>query len=63
MFVCALDEVNLSETYIVETEKSVSDAKEKELQNWKIEQVYEEVGDVGQDYVSVLWVVTKKACG
>ena len=54
------DEVNLSETYIVETEKSVSDAKEKELQNWKIEQVYEEVDDVGQDYVSVRWVITKK---
>ena len=54
------DEVNLSETYIVETEKSVSDVKEKELQNWKIEQVYEEVDDVGQDYVSVRWVITKK---
>lgn len=36
------------------------DAKEKELLNWKNLNVYEEVEDEGQDYVSVKWVLTEK---
>ena len=36
------------------------EAKEKELQNWKNLEVYEEVEDVGQDRVSVKWVLNEK---
>ena len=37
-----------------------SDAMEKELQSWKHLNVYEEVDDIGQDHVSVKWVLTEK---
>ena len=38
----------------------VDQAKEKEIQNWRINDVYEEVEDRGQRVISVRWVVTEK---
>ena len=38
----------------------VNIAKEKELNNWKNYQVYEEVEDNGQKLISLTWVCTKK---
>ena len=38
----------------------VMQAKEKEIENWCKNNVYEEVSDIGQDTISVRWVVTEK---
>ena len=38
----------------------VLEAKEKELQSWKENNVYEEVEDVGQRAISTRWIVTEK---
>ncbi|KAK3884932.1 hypothetical protein Pcinc_010775 [Petrolisthes cinctipes] len=38
-------------------------AKQKELNNWQDNNVYEEVEDVGQKTLSVRWVVTEKDKG
>ena len=38
----------------------VMSAKENEIENWKRNDVYEEVDDVGQKTLSVRWVVTEK---
>ena len=38
----------------------VMEAKEKELQSWKENNVYEEVHDAGQKAISTRWVVTEK---
>ena len=40
--------------------KSVVEAKEKELQNWRENNVYEEVEDMGQKAISTRWIVTEK---
>ena len=36
------------------------DAKRKELKNWEENDVFEEVDDVGQDVLTVRWVITEK---
>ena len=54
------DEINFNETYVVQAEESISKAKLEELQNWKVENVYEETDDLGQECMSVRWVITKK---
>ena len=41
-------------------EESVQIAKLKELNSWKINDVYEEVEEHGQQYVTCRWVVTSK---
>ena len=38
----------------------VSDAKEKELQSWRENNVFEEVNDEGQKAISTRWIVTEK---
>ena len=38
----------------------VFEAKEKELQSWRENNVYEEVEDVGQKAISTRWIVTEK---
>ena len=38
----------------------VLSAKLKELESWKENEVYDEVEDIGQDRISVRWVVTEK---
>ena len=44
----------------VNNNTEVFHAKVKELDNWKIHEVYSEVEDVGQDSISVRWVVSEK---
>ena len=39
----------------------VMEAKEKEIQNWIDNEVFEEIEDSGQQTISVRWVVTEKA--
>ena len=41
-------------------EKIVKEAKEAELEKWSEEDVYEVVQDIGQDRLSVTWVITDK---
>ena len=43
--------------------KNVFEAKEKELQSWRENNVYEEVEDVGQKAISTRWIVTEKIKG
>ena len=40
--------------------KVVIEAKEKELQSWRENNVYEEVDDLGQKAISTRWIVTEK---
>ena len=40
--------------------RSVIEAKEKELQSWRENNVFEEVEDVGQKAISTRWIVTEK---
>ena len=49
-----------SDVYLSELNKDVEEAKLKELLNWSNEQVYEEIDDIGQETMSVRWVVTPK---
>ena len=39
----------------------VLEAKQKELKNWIDHDVYEEVEDKGQNYISVRWLMTEKS--
>ena len=54
------DEIQQCEIYLAQVNKEVDDAKHMELENWKREEVYEEVSDEGQEAMSVRWVVTPK---
>ena len=53
-------EFNLCETYLSEVDKVTEAAKLQELESWKREEVYEIVDDVGQETISVRWVITPK---
>ena len=37
-------------------------AKQVELQKWKDMEVYEEIEDQGQNFISTRWVITEKIC-
>lgn len=43
--------------------ENVVEAKEKELQSWRENNVFEEVDDVGQKAISTRWIVTEKVKG
>ena len=45
---------------ILFTNDEVMQAKEKEIESWRINDVYEEVIDVGQKVIAVRWVVTER---
>ena len=47
-------------TFLSATDEEETSAKLKELQNWKEQQVYEEVEDCNQKCVSVRWVISPK---
>ena len=51
---------NLSEVFLSEMNSEVENAKQKELDNWIEQKVYEEVCDKGQRFMSARWVVTPK---
>ena len=40
--------------------KSILEAKERELQSWRENNVYKEVEDIGQKAISTRWIVTEK---
>ena len=54
------DEYLVCDALVGETIDAVSAAKETELDMLVTQDVYEEVDDVGQDYVSTRWVITNK---
>ena len=54
------DEFLVCQTLLGEAVDAVTVAKGKELSTWIEQGVYEEVEDVGQDYVSTRWVITEK---
>ncbi|KAK4319794.1 hypothetical protein Pmani_009312 [Petrolisthes manimaculis] len=49
-----------TELLVLFNTEEVLRAKEKEISNWRDNEVYEEVEDVGQGALSVRWVVTEK---
>ena len=48
------------EMFVFYSTEDVMKAKELEVQNWQDNDVYEEVEDIGQDFISVQWVITEK---
>ena len=54
------DEITMCESYISEVDRAAEEAKQRELENWIKENVYEVVEDVGQDTISVRWVMSPK---
>ena len=55
-----VEEINLCNVFTSELDNEKERAKHNELQNWINENVYEEVDDVGQETISVRWVITPK---
>ena len=53
-------EISLCQTYVSEIDRTTEEAKSRELDSWIREDVYKEVEDVGQDSISVRWVITPK---
>ena len=49
-----------TEMLVLFNTEAVSAAKDKEVSSWQNNDVYEEVDDVGQEYISVRWVITEK---
>ena len=54
-----IEEIHYSQIYITEFEKQVFEAKTKELNSWKEQNVYVEE-DSGQPCISVRWVISRK---
>lgn len=52
-----------TEMMILFNSEEVMCAKEKEMRNWRDNKVFEEVEDLGQESLSVRWVVTEKFKG
>lgn len=52
--------VDEAEMLVLFNSESVMNAKQKEVSNWKTNNVYSEVPDEGQDTISVRWIVTEK---
>ena len=53
-----IEEIHYSQIYITEFEKQVFEAKTKELNSWKEQNVYLE--DSGQPCISVRWAISRK---
>ena len=51
---------SIEENVLVSSNEDYEAAKHKELQNWENMNVYQEVNDEGQDFVSVRWVYSEK---
>ena len=61
--VTADDEICFNEVFTAQINQEMEQAKKAELQNWLQEDVYEEVDDCNQRYISVRWVLSKKLTG
>jgi hypothetical protein len=53
-------DVNLCNIFVSHIDEQTHNAKFAELKNWTDEKVYDEVEDIGQETISVRWVVTPK---
>ena len=53
-------ETQITEVYQTESLQEIHEAKTRELESWSKHEVYDEVEDIGQDCISVRWVVTPK---
>ena len=51
-------EIIQSPTLLAETSNDILAAKQRELQAWYSQEVYHEVPDHGQQFMSVRWVIT-----
>ena len=54
---------NKDEVYICSGRRDVDEAKYRELENWSEHKVYEEVEDIGQNVISLRWVLSEKMRG
>ena len=54
------EEIMIEESYMSAHESEVRAAKDKELESWRLQQVYHEVPNDGQQALSTTWVVTPK---
>ena len=50
----------MTEIFHTESAQEILKAKNKELDDWLRHEVYEEVDDIGQPYITVRWVITPK---
>ena len=48
------------ELLVFYSSEAIQDAKEKEIENWRVNDVYSEVEDTGQHAISTRWVITEK---
>ena len=54
------EEIQYSEIYITALENQANIAKMNELESWKKQEVYCEEEDIGQSFISVTWVLSRK---
>ena len=55
-----IDEVLINHVFLNEIKEEVLEAKKRELDSWKLKEVYEEVEGENQDLMSLHWVVKPK---
>ena len=53
-------EIDEEDALLCEDVEEIREAKEKEFQSWKVNDVYEEVPEMGQKTISLRWVITDK---
>ena len=56
-------QVSKSEDIVYLTKNPFDEAKKSELDNWKRLEVYTEIQDYGQDFITCRWVLTEKELG
>ena len=54
------DERQMHDTLIANNQSDVLDAKEREFDQWKKEDVYNEVTEQGQDCITLRWFLKQK---
>ena len=54
------DEIWVNQTYVTQVNHETLNAKEKELQSWRPEKVFDEIENNGQLTISVRWVLKQK---
>ena len=54
------DEILENQTYVTQVNHKILNAKEKELQSWRSEKVFDEIENNGQPTMSVRWVLKQK---
>ena len=54
------DEILVNQTYVTQVNHEILNAKEKELQSWRSEKVFDKIEKNGQPTISVRWVLSSK---